>query len=105
VHPPDEEVVNRAYQILSRQVNQVEYLIGYECDAFAFSGNVEENLLSTTAVHPMREEAVKELIQKSGAGWPVVQDLIKQCRLIETEYEGQRFYMRRFSKRKDDQHE
>ena len=105
VHPPDEEIVNRAYQILSRRVNQVEYLIGYEGDAFAFSGNVEENLLSTTAVHPMREEAVKELIQKSGSGWPVVQDLIKQGSLIETEYEGQRFYMRRFSKRKDDRHE
>lgn len=105
VHPPDEEIVNRAYQILSRRVNQMEYLIGYEGDAFAFSGNVEENLLSTTAVHPMREEAVKELIQKSGSGWPVVQDLIKQGSLIETEYEGQRFYMRRFSKRKDDRHE
>jgi wyosine [tRNA(Phe)-imidazoG37] synthetase (radical SAM superfamily) len=35
VYPPDEKVVNRAYQILSRQVNQGEYLIGYEGDALA----------------------------------------------------------------------
>ncbi|MBN2552683.1 MAG: radical SAM protein [Spirochaetales bacterium] len=104
VHPPEEEVVNRAYQILSSHVKPVEYLIGYEGDAFASSGNVEENLLSTTAVHPMREEAVKELIQKSGSGWKVVQELIKQGRLIETEYEGQRFYVRRFAKRGDEAH-
>ena len=104
VHPPEEEAVNRAYQILSRRLNRVEYLIGYEGDAFGSSGNADEDLLSTTAVHPMREEAVKELLQKSGAGWLVVQELIKHGRLIETEYEGQKFYVRRFSKRKDGPH-
>lgn len=100
IHPPEEEVVNRAYQILSKQVDHVEYLIGYEGDAFAFTGNAEENLLSTTAVHPMREEAVKELIRKSRAGWPVVQSLVDQGSLIETEHDGQKYYMRSFSKRK-----
>jgi len=100
VHPPAEEVVNRTYQILSNRVNRVEYLIGYEGDAFASTGNADENLLSTTAVHPMREEAVKELMHRSGAGWSVVEGLIKQGLLIETEYEGQKFYMRRFAKRK-----
>lgn len=100
VHPPDEEVVNRAYQILSKQVDHVEYLIGYEGDAFAFTGNAEQNLLSTTAVHPMREEAVEKLIRKSGAGWQVVQNLVDRGKLIETEYEGRKYYMRRFSRRR-----
>lgn len=34
-----------------------EDLIGYEGNAFAFTGDVEEDLLSITAVHPMREDA------------------------------------------------
>ena len=52
--PPDEQTVNRAYQILREEVEQVRYLIGYEGNAFAFTGDVEEDLLSITAVHPMR---------------------------------------------------
>ena len=95
VQPPVERVVNRAYQILSERVDQVECLIGYEGNAFAFTGNVEEDLLSITAVHPMREEAVGEFLGRAGADWPVVRGLIAQGQLIEMEYGGRKFYMRK----------
>ena len=95
VQPPREDVINRAYQILSQKVDQVEYLIGYEGNAFAFTGNVEEDLLSITAVHPMREEAVREFLVRASADWSVVQRLIAQGHLMETEYEGRKFYMRK----------
>lgn len=100
IRPPSEEVINRAYQILSKKVDRVEYLIGYEGNAFAFTGKAEEDLLSITAVHPMREEAVKQLLSKAEADWSVVRRLIDQAKLIESEYEGQRFYLRRFSRGK-----
>lgn len=58
VHAPDEETVNRCYQLVSTHVNRVEYLIGYEGNAFASTGDLEEDLLAITAVHPMRAEAV-----------------------------------------------
>ena len=45
VQPPGEEVVNRAYQQLSRKQNLVEFLVGYEGNAFASSGNAREDLL------------------------------------------------------------
>ena len=99
VRPPDEEAINRAYQTLSKQVDQVEYLIGYEGNAFAFTGSVEEDLLSITAVHPMREEAVSEFLEKAGADWPVVRKLIAQGQLIEMEYDGLKFYMRKLDGR------
>jgi len=95
VQPPGEEVINRAYQILSERVDQVEYLIGYEGNAFAFTGNVEEDLLSITAVHPMREEAVGEFLSRARADWPIVYELIEENQLVETEYGGKRFYMRK----------
>lgn len=95
VHAPDEGALNRAYQILSEKVEQVEYLIGYEGDAFAFSGDVEEDLLSITAVHPMREDAVTAFLAGASTGWRVIQRLIEQERLVETEYGGHRFYLRR----------
>jgi len=95
VQAPGEQVINRAYQILSKSVDQVEYLIGYEGNAFAFTGNVEEDLLSITSVHPMRQDAVSEFLARAGADWSVVRKLVCKDRLIEIEYEGTRFYLRR----------
>jgi len=95
VQPPGEEVINRAYQILSKSVDRAEYLIGYEGNAFAFTGDVEEDLLSITSVHPMREDAVSEFLARAGADWPVVRELIEQGRLVETEYGGRKFYVRK----------
>jgi wyosine [tRNA(Phe)-imidazoG37] synthetase (radical SAM superfamily) len=94
VQPPGEEVINRAYQIFDKEIDRVEYLIGYEGNAFAFTGNVEEDLLSITAVHPMREEAVSEFLARARADWSIVRKLISQGQLIEMEYEEIKFYMR-----------
>ena len=96
--PPGEGSVNRAYQILGKDVEQVEYLIGYEGNAFAFSGDVEEDLLGITAVHPMREDAVRQFLARAAEDWNVVQRLVAQDRLVEAEFDGHRFYLRRFAK-------
>jgi len=97
VRPASEESVNMAYQTFGEALvyNRVEYLVGYEGNVFASSGDAEEDLLSITAVHPMRREAVKELLAKTSAGWEVVERLIEEDKLVEVEYEGNRFYMRR----------
>lgn len=90
-----EQAVNMAYQVFSKRLSSVEYLIGYEGNAFAFTGNVEDDLLSITSVHPMREEAVIELLRKADTGWKVVDRLIKDGSLTELEYQGRKFYMRK----------
>jgi len=96
-HAPSEAVINHAYQILDKDVEHVEYLIGYEGEAFALTGNAEEDLLSITAVHPMRKEAVETFLKKAGTGWTVIDTLIAQGKLIEVEHEQNIFYMRKFS--------
>jgi len=90
-----EQTINMAYQIFGQRLSNVEYLIGYEGNAFAFSGNAEEDLLSITSVHPMREEAVIELLRKADAGWGVVEKLVEDGRFMKVEYQGKRFYMRK----------
>jgi wyosine [tRNA(Phe)-imidazoG37] synthetase (radical SAM superfamily) len=99
VEPPDEETLNRAYQSFAKRLDDVEYLIGYEGDAFAFTGNVEEDLLSITSVHPMREDAVETLLKRAEADWSYVDDLIQEGKLIQLDYLGRRFYMRRIRSR------
>ncbi|MGD9239922.1 MAG: radical SAM protein [Desulfobacterales bacterium] len=94
VRPPDEDVLNEAFQILKEKPFQVEYLIGYEGNAFAFTGNVEEDLLSITAVHPMRLDAVREFLMRAGADWQIVNKLMAQSQLAEAVYKGKKFYVR-----------
>jgi wyosine [tRNA(Phe)-imidazoG37] synthetase (radical SAM superfamily) len=98
VRAPDEETINRAYQILNEKVGQVEYLIGYEGDAFAFTGDVREDLLSITAVHPMQEDAVSAFLGRAGAQWEAVHRLVAEGQIAEAEYGGHAFYLRRLRK-------
>jgi wyosine [tRNA(Phe)-imidazoG37] synthetase (radical SAM superfamily) len=93
--PPDEQALNRAYRIFREKMDQVEYLIGYEGNAFAFTGDVEQDLLSITAVHPMREDAVNAFLARAGAEWSVVHRLVADDRLVEAAYDDRTFYLRK----------
>jgi len=93
ISSPGEEVIVQAYNIFSEKLAQVEYLIGYEGNAFAYSGNIEQDLLSITAVHPMREDAVNEMLFKAGLGWDVIQTLLDNNKLKKVEFAGKNFYV------------
>jgi wyosine [tRNA(Phe)-imidazoG37] synthetase (radical SAM superfamily) len=95
VEPAAEQVINTAYQIFKERLGNVEYLIGYEGNAFASTGNAIEDLLSITAVHPMREDAVAEFLENTGAGWSTIKELVESGNLIGLEYQGKKFYMRK----------
>lgn len=98
VRAPDEETLARAHQLLAEKVGLVEYLIGYEGDAFCSTGDIEKDLMSITAVHPMREEAVRALLSRTGSSWEIIDRLVAHGDLAETKYDGHVFYVRRFAK-------
>jgi wyosine [tRNA(Phe)-imidazoG37] synthetase (radical SAM superfamily) len=97
VKPAKEEDINAAFQMFSEKLGsgRVEYLIAYEGNAFAFTGNVKEDLLSIMAVHPMREAAIIEFLRKTNADWHLIEQLLKENKLKELDYEGNIFYMRK----------
>jgi len=99
VESSDEGAINQAYQIFSEKLRYVEYLIGYEGNTFAFTGNIEEDLLSIMSVHPMREEGVLALLSKAGSNWNTIDEMIKRGKLIKIEYQGRKFYMRKLPSR------
>lgn len=101
VQSPSEEVVNRSYNLFKEKIKEVECLIGYEGNAFAFTGEVEEDILSITSVHPMREEALKDFLERAKSDWSIVERLIEQGKLVESEYEEHKFYIRKFLKQKN----
>jgi wyosine [tRNA(Phe)-imidazoG37] synthetase (radical SAM superfamily) len=101
VKPAKEENLNAAFQTFSKALgsNRVEFLIEYEGNAFAFTGNVKEDLLSIMAVHPMREEAIAELLKKANASWQIVDELLRDGELVRLEYERNTYYMRKLIKK------
>ncbi|MFO7607885.1 MAG: radical SAM protein [Candidatus Krumholzibacteriia bacterium] len=97
---PEPAVLNRAYHLLAEGVDRVEYLIAYEGDTFAPTGDVAADLLGITAVHPMRRQAVERFLDEVGAAWSVVDGLLARGALIETGYEGHVYYVRPFAGRR-----
>jgi wyosine [tRNA(Phe)-imidazoG37] synthetase (radical SAM superfamily) len=96
---PKESVINQAYQVFSKRLDNVEYLIGFEGNEFAFTGEVDKDLLSITSVHPMREESVKKLLSKASSDWGIVETLIEENKLLELDYRNKKFYMRKIPSR------
>lgn len=97
VMPASEESLTRAYAIYSTYIDKVEYLIGYEGNEFSNSGDSRKDLLSITAVHPMRDDAVKELLQRNGDDYSIVTSLVDEKLIIPSTYGGHTFYVRDFS--------
>lgn len=94
VRPPEETVVNRSFQIVKERLRSVEYLIGYEGNAFASTGNAGDDLLAITAVHPMKREAVEDLLARTGSDWAEVDGLLARGLIVATRYHGEVFYVR-----------
>ncbi len=97
VKQPKEKALINAHQIFSNKVDSTELLIGYEGNAFASTGNIQKDLLSITAVHPMRRDAVERTLDKTNGTWNDVLVLIKKGLIVETEYQGKFFYSRKLS--------
>ncbi|MCQ8903007.1 MAG: radical SAM protein [Methanothrix sp.] len=93
--PPAEERLNAAYQIMSEILDRVELLVSHEEGAFVSAGDVRSDILSITAVHPMREMALRSILDRRGEDWTLVERLLECGDLMETLYSGERFYIRR----------
>jgi wyosine [tRNA(Phe)-imidazoG37] synthetase (radical SAM superfamily) len=94
VRPAAAESVARAYEVFRGLAGKVELLVGYEGDEFAATGDPRQDLLSITAVHPMREQAVGRLLRQTGASWRVVDDLVRCGELVRVTYGGHSYVLR-----------
>lgn len=94
VHGVDEAGLLRAHQIYSSRLTEVELLAGHEVGEFAHSGNARDDLLAITAVHPMREDDVRQLLADDNAEWGLIESLLSDGELKMLEYGGSNFYLR-----------
>ena len=99
VKPASEPQINAVFQAIQKRVRDVEFLLDEETGNFGNTGNAREDLLGTLAVHPMREEAVNELLKKDGAGRDALQTMLNDGEIIKLSYAGKTFYMKKISSR------
>lgn len=97
---PSELIINQAYQEFTSILgnDKVEYLIGYEGNAFAHTGDVITDILSITSVHPMRKSAVEEFLKVAKEDWKIIEKLLKEKKLVKIDFENKEFFMRKLHK-------
>jgi len=98
VVPPHEAAIARAFALFSERLDHVETLTGYEGNAFAFTGDATADILSITAVHPMRDDAIDAFLTRAGADTKLVDDLIADGQLRAPRYAGHTYYVRTFQR-------
>ncbi|MBN2214712.1 MAG: radical SAM protein [Bacteroidales bacterium] len=98
IQPSDEGTVIKAYHVFKEHVDKVELLTGYEGNAFSSTGNFREDILSITAVHPMREDAVLELLHKTNDNNSILALLIEDKLIEKLQYNGHNYFLRKFRK-------
>ncbi len=91
----NKETVEIWREIFSEKI-EVECLVTPEEDSFAYTGNLEEDLLSILSVHPMRENSLKKFLEKANSNWDFIEKLIEEGKILEKEYGNVRFYIRKF---------
>ena len=94
VEPPDAERLSTAYQIFSERLPTTQPLFDLEELAFVSTGNLREDILSITAVHPMRETPLRKMILDAGGEWKTIEKLLNEDSLREILYNGERYYRR-----------
>lgn len=72
----------------------MDLLFETEVGDFVSTGDLAEDIRSITAVHPLREEALRQMVTRAGGEWKVVEDLMAAGEVYNIVHQSERFYLR-----------
>lgn len=104
IRPPAEKIIepagtdslNIAYQSLKRVIRHTELLTDYDSGPFSSLGNVHDDLLSITSVHPMRMDAVLNFLDTHGQDECLLDEMLAKGELVISTYQGHDYLLRNF---------
>lgn len=94
VLPPDVGHLESVLAIITEKVPHVDLLFEAEESDFISTGDITEDILSITAVHPLRETALLDMLLRTGTEWSVVEKLVHSGKIACLQYRDERFYLR-----------
>jgi wyosine [tRNA(Phe)-imidazoG37] synthetase (radical SAM superfamily) len=97
IEPVDNLELVEAYEIFEKNNPIVQFLNDYEGVSFTSTGNLEQDLLSITSVHPLREEAVFALHKQTNENINILRRLLENDQLEKINHKGHVYYFRKFS--------
>jgi wyosine [tRNA(Phe)-imidazoG37] synthetase (radical SAM superfamily) len=97
VKAPDSEKINKAWQLFNAMQISTELLIGFEGTHAGYTGNAREDILNITAVHPLREDSLFELLHHDKANYSVIESLLEQDLIAVATYNQHVFYLRKYN--------
>jgi wyosine [tRNA(Phe)-imidazoG37] synthetase (radical SAM superfamily) len=96
VLPPDEKVINYAYQIFREAGIDTDLILGFEGADTGFTGNAFEDILTICSVHPIRKDMMKQLLFKNNADNTTLSTLLHNNLIQKVEYRSNTYYIRKF---------
>jgi len=96
ITPPSPDSLQQIIKICSAQIPFMDLLFETEVGEFISTGDLAEDILSITAVHPLREEALRTMVSMSGGTWSVVEELLTTKEISSIDYRNERYFLRHF---------
>ncbi len=94
VKPPDQAFLQDFLLTTPRQLSSMDILFEAETDDFQSTGDLANDILAITSVHPLREEALKQMVNTAGMDWTIVDTLVNDGRILRIQYQSGVFYLR-----------
>lgn len=94
VKPPDQAFLQDFLLTTPRQLLSMDILFEAETDDFQSTGDLANDILAITSVHPLREEALKQMVNTAGMDWTIVDTLVNEGRILRIQYQSGVFYLR-----------
>ena len=91
---PSPDSLNEVLKICSDRLPLMDFLFDVEVGEFSSTGNLAEDILAITAVHPLREKALKEMISTAGRTWELVYNLLAAGEISCINYRDENYYLR-----------
>jgi wyosine [tRNA(Phe)-imidazoG37] synthetase (radical SAM superfamily) len=95
ISAPAPQALQEVLRGCSSCVSFIELLFETEIGDFVSTGDLAEDIRSITAVHPLREGALRQIIARADGEWKVVEDLLAAGEIHSIQHRGERFFMRR----------
>lgn len=94
VTTPSPDALDEVLKVFSDRMPAMDLLFEDEVGEFSSTGDLTEDILGITAVHPLREKALKEMIVTAGGSWELVSDLLASGEICCINYRDENYYLR-----------
>ncbi len=92
---PDDNELLYAYNRFTSAGLNAELLTGFEGDGVGQTGNVTEDILNITAVHPLRKETILKMLREKNVEFAVIEAMVAKGQLSILQFDGLDYFLRK----------